>query len=276
MTSLPPDYSEEGFSETGFPETDACLLDPYKPELSGIELEQLLHRSDIWRGDSRNFVARTSVDSGFPALNTVLLNEGWPTQALIEICQKGLHQQEWLLFSKVLTKTEGYIVLLNPPAMPFCQALIQAGIDLDRVIVVQVTNKADFLASFVELARTESCEVLLAWQPKQSLTYTELRKCLLASNENTGLCVLIRPEAAYQQASPATLRLLIEIRSTDLYVQIFKQKGYLQHSEPVSVSLPKAWKGFLPYHLLDQINLPGHSPAKRKSGSVIPMRRGKR
>jgi cell division inhibitor SulA len=257
MDTLPPD----------FPEIESPIID----------LEQLLDRPDIWRGDSRSLVDRTCVDSGFPDLNAALLHKGWPTQTLVEVCQKGLHQQEWLLFSNVLTKTEGYIVLLNPPAMPFCQRLIQAGIDLERVVVVQVTNKADFLASFVELARTESCEVLLAWQPQHSLSYTELRKCLLASNENTGLCVLIRPDVAQQQASPATLRLSIEIKSADLYLQIFKQKGFSQHLEPISLPLPKDWKGFLPYHLLDQIHLPGHLlPTNRKSGSVIPMRRGKR
>jgi len=248
-------------------------------EPAEIDLEQLLNRPDIWRGDSRSLVARTSVDSGYPELNAVLLNGGWPTQTLVEVCQKGLHQQEWLLFSPVVTKTAGYIVLLNPPAIPFCQSLIQAGIDLERIVIVQVCNKADFLASFVELARTESCEVLLAWQPQQLLSYTELRKCLLATNENNGLCVLFRPESAQQEASPATLRLLIEIRSTDAHLGIFKQKSVLQDSAPVSLPLPKAWKGFLPYHLLDQITLPGQSgisPTKRKSGSVVPLRRGKR
>jgi cell division inhibitor SulA len=252
-------------------------MNPILPENPEIDLEQLLNRSDIWRGDSRVFIPRTGIDSGFPELNGSLLNKGWPTKTLIEICQKGLQQQEWLLFSGVLAQAAGYVVLLNPPAMPFCQALIQAGIDLERIIVVQVSNKADFLASFVELARTESCEVVLAWQPQQLLSYTELRKCLLATNESNGLCILFRPESAQQQSSPASLRLLIEIASTELRLSIFKQKGVLQPSALVTLSLPKAWKGFLPYHLLDQISLPGHSsPAKRKSGSVVPLRRGKR
>ena len=249
-------------------------MNPTEPP--DINLEQLLNRPDIWRGDSRAFVPRVSVDSGFPALNEALLNKGWPTQTLIEICQKGLAQQEWLLFSGVLTKTTAYIVLLNPPAMPFCQALIQAGVDLDRVVVVEVSNKADFLASFIELARTESCELLLAWQPQQLLSYTELRKCLLATNESSRLCVLFRPEHAQQETSPASLRLIIEIASAELRLSIFKQKGVLQSSGTITLPIPKAWKGFLPYHLLDK-SLPGHSsPAKRKSGSVIPLKRGKR
>lgn len=250
-------------------------------DTSDINLEQLLNRSDIWRGDSRAFVPQLAVDSGYADLNASLLNSGWPTRSLVEVCQRGLNQQEWQLLSPALKVGTGYIVLLNPPALPFCQALIQWGIDLERIIIVQITNKADFLASFVELARSESCEVLLAWQQHQTLSYTELRKCLLATNEGAGLCVLFRPESAQQQSSPATLRLLTEVTSTQVQIKIFKQKGVLQQqqAQPIALPLPKAWKGLLPYHLLDQTVLPGHSgasPTKRKSATIVPLKRGKR
>lgn len=243
-------------------------------------LEQLLNRNDIWRGDSRAFMPHLTVDSGHNNLNASLLNNGWPISSLIEVCQRGLHQQEWQLFSPVLKTGTGYIVLLNPPALPFCHALIQWGIDLDRILIVQVSNKADFLASFVELARSDSCEVLFAWQQQQMLSYTELRKCLLATNEGTGLCVFFRPESAQQQSSPATLRLLVETTPVEVQIKIFKQKGILQQqTQPIALHLPKLWQGFLPYHLLDQTLLPGHlgtSPTKRKSATIVPLKRGKR
>lgn len=250
-------------------------------DIPELNLEQLLSRSDIWRGDSGAFVPQIVVDTGHERVNSALLNGGWPARSLVEICQKGFQQQEWCLFSPVLRAVKGYIVLLNPPITPFCQALIQAGIDLERVIVVQITNKADFLASFVELARTESCEVLLAWQQNQALSYTELRKCLLASNEGNGLCILFRPESAQQQSSPATLRLLTEITSIDVKITIFKQKGMLQQrqSRPIQLPLPNIWQGLLPYHLLDQTTLPGMlgtPPSKRKSATILSLKRGKR
>lgn len=256
-------------------------MNPTSTETSDANLKQLLTRTDIWRGDSRVFVPQLTVDSGYADLNASLLNNGWPTRSLVEVCQRGLHQQEWLLFSPILKTGTGYIVLLNPPALPFCQALIQWGIDLERIIIVQVANKADFLASFVELARTESCEVLLAWQQHQTLSYTELRKCLLATNEGVGLCVLFRPESVQQQSSPATLRLLTEVASTQVQIKIFKQKGVLQQqqTQPIALPLPQVWKGLLPYHLLDQTTLPGHSgasPTKRKLATIVPIKRGKR
>lgn len=256
-------------------------LDVSAAESSDTSLQQLLNRADIWRGDSHALVPQIALDSGHAELNAALLNGGWPTRSLIEVCQKGFQQQEWLLFSPLLKAATGYIILLNPPFIPFAQALIQAGINLEQLIVVQVTNKADFLASFAELARTESCAVLLAWQQSQALSYTELRKCLLASNEGAGLCVLFRPEHAQQQSSPASLRLLSDITASDVQLRIFKQKGVLPQSlaQLIKLPLPKVWRGLPAYHLLDQTLLPGSSgsaAAKRKSASILPLRRGKR
>ncbi len=250
-------------------------------DTSDIRLEQLLTRTDIWRGNSRALAPQMTVDSGYAEVNAVLLNGGWPTRSLVEVCQRGFHQQEWLLFSPALKAATGYIVLLNPPAIPFCQTLIQIGIDLERIIIVQTANKADFLASFVELARTESCEVLLVWQQHQALSYTELRKCLLATNESAGLCVMFRPESAQQQSSPAALRLLTEITATNFQIRVFKQKGVLQQrqSQPIALPLPTAWKGVLPYHLLDHVTLPNHSgtsPTKRKPAIILGMKSGKK
>lgn len=218
-------------------------------------LEQLLRRSDVWRGDSQRFAPRIALDSGYPALNAALLNKGWPLGSLIEVCQQQPNHSEWLLFTPALLHTPGgYLVLLNPPAIPFAQGLIQAGIDLERVLVIRSGNKADFLASFTELARTPACNALLAWQPASGLSYTELRKCLLAAADGRGLYIVFRPESARHQSSPATLRVLTEAQSAALTVNIFKQKGQLQQSRAHTLKLPipDAWQELLPHRHLDK------------------------
>jgi protein ImuA len=226
-------------------------------------LDQLLRRQDIWRGYARHYACEV-VDTGFDTLNQGLLNHGWPLGALIEVCQPGF-QGEWQLFSPAIrANREGLLVLLNPPAEPFSQALIQAGIDLDQLVIVRATEKAHFLACFSELTRTADCATILAWQPKEHLSYTELRKCLLASSEGKGLYVLFRPATVQQQSSPATLRLFNRLLPNGLEVTIFKQKGLLpRHQiEPVTLSLPSAWRSCPPHHLLDQ-NLVKPKPAAR-------------
>jgi SOS-response cell division inhibitor, blocks FtsZ ring formation len=217
-------------------------------------LEQLLQRKDIWRGYARHYVS-AAVDTGFSPLNEGLLNGGWPLSALIEVCQQGF-QGEWQLFTPALRHhNKGLLVLLNPPAEPFSQAMIQAGINLEQLVIINAPEKNHFLACFSELARTGECSTVLAWQPRAHLTYTELRKCLLASSEGKGLYVLFRPAAVQQQSSPASLRLFNKLIPRGLEVTIFKQKGLLpRHQiEPLTLPLPDSWKTCQPHQRLDQV-----------------------
>ncbi len=232
---------------------------------STATLEQLLRREDVWRGHSRRFTPQVTLDTGYSRLNAALLHKGWPLGRLIEVCQPSLcGNSEWQLMAPaLLNAAQGYVLLLNPPALPFAQGLLQIGLSLERLLVVQVENKADFIASFVELARAEACTAILAWQPKQALTYTELRKCLLATADGRALSVLFRPSSAELQSSPASLRLAVELQPQDLRVRIFKQKGLLQKSPlgALSLPLPAAWTGLLPHARLDEAAGPAPSGA---------------
>ncbi|TVZ39884.1 hypothetical protein P886_4299 [Alteromonadaceae bacterium 2753L.S.0a.02] len=226
-------------------------MKPKVPQTSSTPLEQLLQRGDVWRGQSQRFLAKAAVDSGHEALNELLLNKGWPVSSLIEICQPAAGHGDWLLLAPAIKHQlqqhpYSHIVLLNPPAMPFAQGLLFAGISLEQLLVVQIANKNDFIASFVELARASSCCLLMAWQPKHTLSYTELRKCQLATADGGGLYVLFRHLQARQQNSPAALRLLLALDSECLKVQIVKQRGQLQ---PMTSSIQLA----LPPHLLSQL-----------------------
>lgn len=226
-------------------------MNPITPP--GITLEQLFSRGDVWIGQSRRFTPNISLDSGYPSLNGHLLNQGWPLGTLIEVCQEGFNQADWLLFApSLLRTTNGFIVLLNPPQIPFAHALIQCGLDVDRVLILRVANKAEFLKSFVELCRSDVCEAVLAWQPQQALSYTEMRKCLLAATDGTGLYVAFRPLTVREQSSPAVLRLTLDIKTDDLHVSIFKQKGMLQKEDRViELRLPEQWQPIVAHHLLD-------------------------
>lgn len=238
------------------------------PDLSSISLEQLLQLGDIWKGHSRHFSVRAALSTGHEELNTLLMHRGWPLGSFVEVCQQGM-QGEWQLFTPSLLELPGLIVLLNPPAEPFSQAFIQAGIDLERLLVVSAPAKEHFMASFVELARA-NVGAVLAWQPQDSLTYTELRKCHLASLDGTGLSVLFRPASAQQQSSPATLRLYARMGTAGLEVTVFKQKGHLQmhQARPVVLPLPERWQPALPHHALNSA-----APQSGQGESPLPLTR---
>jgi len=216
----------------------ACKV---KAERKPANLDAILRRSDVWRGDSRRFSSQDTLKSGFESLDKLLLHKGWPLGALIEVCQPlSCGYSEWQLLAPSLCQIpSGYIVLLNPPALPFSQGILQMGLDLNRLLIIQTPDKASFIKSFIELGRSPMCAALMAWQLAFQLSYTDLRKCLL-SLCNRNLTVFFRHNSVLQQSSPASLRLAVQRSEQGLDVEVFKQRGTLLKMRPQAhLSLPQ-------------------------------------
>ena len=217
-------------------------------------LESLLRRKDIWRGHSQAFVAQASVDTGYSELNSALLHGGWPQGCLVELGQSHFAGTWFLLGHAVASQVRqhsGLIALLNPPAQPYAVALLKLGIPLEQVLVLTPRNKADFIACFVELARSSACPMLVAWQPSQKLSYTELRKCQLATHEQRGLYILCRHNSALEQSSPAALRLRVSIQAREMLLECVKQKGKLPGAR-ISLPLADSYFSTVSYKNLDE------------------------
>lgn len=219
-----------------------------------ITLQQLLQRDDVWRGLAQNPSSRAAaVPSGFELLDAQLVNGGWPLGSLIEVCHHRM-QLEWQLFMAACLMMPGLLVLVNPPAAPFAQAFIQAGLDLERLIIIHPSDNNQFIATFSELARA-NLGAVLAWQPNQALSYTQMRKCVLAASEGQrGLNVMFRAAKAQQQSSPAALRLFAQLVQGGIEVSIVKQKGRLQthQARPIKLPLPEQWQALPAHHQLGQ------------------------
>lgn len=241
---------------------------------SPVDLEQLLLRDDLWLGHSGRFAQRDALSTGHAVLDEELIHGGWPRGCLIEICQQYM-QAEWLLLSPALRTTDGLIFLVNPPAIPFSQWLIQAGIDPARLIVVEAEKRVDFIGCFAELSRSAAGAVI-AWQPKELPTYTDLRKCHLAAAEDAqGMSLIIRPAQLQQQSSPAALRVFAQLVAGAVEVTVFKQKGQLQTRQPlpVRIDLPAQWQASLPFHQLHQQGSDDSSGTDRRIAPVVPLRK---
>lgn len=246
----------------------ACVVMSQKIETQTVEcaseaLSALLRRNDIWRGHSHSFVEQEVVDSGHENLNKALLHKGWPKSCLIE-CNQTNYAATWLLFISVLKRMSerGLVALINPPADPYAVSLIQQGVDLDSVLIARPADKNDFVASFVDLAKSRVCSMLMAWQPQQRLTYAELRKCQLATLEHQGLTFLFRHDTALQQSSPAALRIRLTVHARYLNLEFIKQKGKLP-GEVVQLAFPDHWFGLESYKDLDlHIDQPLHQQAQ--------------
>jgi protein ImuA len=136
------------------------ITNPDQIEISPVDLEQIMLRGDTWRGDFPVMESESGLDTGYSMLNDALAANGWPCKGLIEVCQQGFNQQEWYLFTPAICKSDGLIILLNPPLVPFAHGLIISGVDLERVRIVRSLRSEDFIASFVELCRTSACSTL--------------------------------------------------------------------------------------------------------------------
>ncbi len=213
-------------------------------------LEHLLRRPDLWRGSTTAFRQEYAIDSGYPKLNQALQHGGWPSACMIEICQRYHASEWWLFYAAINTLIKGsrssYIVLINPPATPFASGLQQRGIDIRRIIIVQTKTPQEFVHSFTEVSQSPACPVVFAWQATRALSYTQLRKLQLSTQNQKGLRVIFRHLHAQEQSSPASLRLTLQTKSDILQVNIFKQKGQLRQNI-IALPIPSSWKA-LPSH----------------------------
>ncbi len=219
------------------------------------QLEQLLRRPDVWRGNSQRFVVGSAVDTGYPELNRILHDGGWPTGCLVEMCQQ-YHASEWCILHPAINRMlqgarAGYLALVNPPATPFIGGLQQLNIPTQRMMIIHTKTPHDWIASVVELNRSSACPVVLAWQPNTPIHYTQLRKIHLSSLEQPCLSIMFRHHRAKTQNSPARLRIQLDNDAQHIHVSCFKQKGQM-HSRSVSISVPENWQPKLPHYALDE------------------------
>ncbi|GAB3277861.1 translesion DNA synthesis-associated protein ImuA [Parahaliea aestuarii] len=189
-------------------------------------LNQLLRRGDVWRG--RRALRLGDVrPSGFAELDRHLVGGGWPLGALVEIGAPRLGSGEWLLLSRSLRDSAaegGYLLLVNPPALPCGAALAQLGIPLERLLVVRASQRNELLAAVLEGLNAGCIRLLLFWESRRALSYAELRKVQLAASHGHSLCIALST-GSMRSHSPAALRLALQPRRAGAQVYIRRQRG---------------------------------------------------
>lgn len=207
-------------------------------------LAQLLRRGDVWRGNNTPVADQQNAwDTGHRVLNEALRFQGWPLSQLIEVCQSHTPYCEWLLWGPLVahsTTHRGIAVLLNPPATPLLSGLSQHGVKTSSLWLVQTSRRQDFLPTLQELLSADCISTVLAWEPKQALSYTELRKVQLSCAQNKLCCCVFRSHKQRQHSSPAALRLEVKLHIKHVHIDIFKQKGHMQQHS-LALPLPDKW-----------------------------------
>jgi protein ImuA len=212
-------------------------------------LEQVIARRDTWRGRQRDFHghilsancdqyrSEDSLPTGYSTLNAQLQQGGWPVGSAIEVLSDGCGLGSMGLFlpaMETLSAQGRWQVFIAPPYIPYAPLLAARGINTQQVLLVHPQNRADLLWSTEQALRSTTCSAVFSWLGAHEYRYSELRKLQLAAASGDSLAVLLRPNQAAENHSPAGLRLQMrEYRK----VHILKQRG---GNQSIDVDLPQA------------------------------------
>ena len=188
-------------------------------------LAAVLSNPAIWRGGDCA-PEPAAVSSGFPALDEVLPGHGWPGGALTEIVLEREGIGEIRLTLPALAQLQMQrrdVVWIAPPHVPYAPALVSAGLDLARLLIVRCHSPADQLWAYEQALRAPECGAAFAWLA----THDErvLRRLQVAARDGRTWGALWRRPGQRGSATAATLRLALSRQEGKLAVRVLKRRG---------------------------------------------------
>ena len=207
-------------------------------QASSIHSETYQTTTDSTDGATRSTAHPESmggVSTGYETLDQQLPNRGWPARGLTEL----LHHHPGIGEIRLLTPAlatlsqaqNRWIVWVSPPYIPYAPALVNAGVDLKKILVVTPDKLSDKLWVLEKAMASGSCSAVLAWPEK--IQYKQLRRLQIASKTGDCFAVVFRSGHATKQSSPAELRIRLDSHQDDsaisdqsvLNIEILKRKG---------------------------------------------------
>lgn len=185
-------------------------------------LEELIARHGLRRG--REQARLDTRATGHAALDAHLPGGGLPRGALTEILPRPAGSGELALLLPLLaqrTAAGERIALIAPPYSPYAPALANAGLSLERVLVVTAGDAAADLWAAEQLLRSPLIGAVLCWRP---VTAKALRRLQVAAERGGGVGVLYRGERD-AAVSMAALRLAVAPAGGGVEVTVLKCRG---------------------------------------------------
>jgi len=120
------------------------------------------------------------------------------------------------------------VAWIAPPYVPYAPALAQAGIRLDRCMVVRPASREDALWAAEQALKSGACGAVLFWnetQRAEAQEYAWMRRLQLAAHAGDAMAVIYRSTAAERHSTPAHLRIALAREEGVLKVRIPKRRG---------------------------------------------------
>jgi protein ImuA len=164
--------------------------------------------------------------TGYAKLDQALPGGGWPPGSLIEVLQQRPQQHVWQLLLPVLAPSaahaNGPIVLVGAPCQPFVPGLSAQGLSPHRLLCVQAEKPSALLWAAEQALRCAEVTAVMAWLPQARAE--ELRRLHMAAQQQDRLLFVFRSWKARHEASPASLRILVDGLDS-LTLHIVKRRG---------------------------------------------------
>lgn len=194
---------------------------------------ELVQLPGVWRGGELEQSLQPALSTGHPRLDAELPGGGWPTGTLTEVLHEGVGIGEVSFLAGTLARAiEGnrLCVWVNAPHLPYAPALAQAGLRLDRCLVVRPANREDALWAAEQALRSGACGAVLLWLAQQAHAgsrdeYAWLRRLQLSAQAGRSMAVYFRPTSAERLSTPAHLRVVLAREEGVLKLRIPKRRG---------------------------------------------------
>ncbi|WP_430459892.1 translesion DNA synthesis-associated protein ImuA [Thalassolituus sp. LLYu03] len=213
-------------------------------------LHQVLNQGQVWPARAQQQALRPApaLSTGFESLNRELPASGWQAGQVCEI-YAGAHsgQGELSLILPALASLSreprwilwvGGPTLHNRRLLPQPAALLQAGIDIRRILLVHPRDEQQALWSLEEGLKSGHCSAVLGWP--STLNKPHIRRLQLAASQHNSYCWLW-PQCPFDSTgSPAALRLGVErVNEQEVQVECYKRRG-LWPGQPFRLALQAA------------------------------------
>jgi hypothetical protein len=184
----------------------------------------------VWRGGELDRATHPALPTGIASLDRELPGGGWPTGTLSEVLHDGVGIGEVRLLAGALAQAaQGRRLLawVDPPHLPYAPALAQAGVPLERCLVLRPPSQEEALWCAEQALRSGACGALLFWPERQArrVDYAWMRRLQMAAEAGRALAVLFRGSAAASQPTPAHLRITLSHEQGRLALRIPKRRG---------------------------------------------------
>jgi cell division inhibitor SulA len=122
-----------------------------------------------------------------------------------------------------LSREGRWVLLINPPYLPYAPALAWQGVEVARLVVLSLPQPAEAAWAAEQGLRSGACRAVLIWGGAWQTA--ALRRLQLAAESGGALAWMFRNEGAAQGASPALLRLQVALHPAGVRVRVLKQRG---------------------------------------------------